>query len=153
MKNKIILFLLIIMQNTLFGQILHSWDGAGINPNSKFRVLTIFINVIYDTNQNYYDSVKPTQFWGQASIEGVNNEAIPSYLLDFIDTTYNCGNLHGSMTRLYGESSFDSLQITGDFVVVNVKESSVLLNYNYFGSTVNLMGKDINHRKKIGLHF
>lgn len=120
------------MQNTLFGQILHSWDGAGINPNSKFRVLTIFINVIYDTNQNYYDSVKPTQFWGQASIEGVNNEAIPSYLLDFIDTTYNCGNLHGSMTRLYGESSFDSLQITGDFVVVNVKESSVLLNYNYF---------------------
>jgi hypothetical protein len=36
------------------------------------------------------------------------------------------------MTRLYQESSFDSLQITGDFVVVNINESSILSNYSSF---------------------
>lgn len=132
MKRKIILFLLVIMQSALFGQSSHSWYGNGIKPNSKFRALSIFINVIYDVNSNYYDSVKPSQFWGQASVEGVNNQAIPTYLLDFVDTAYNSSNLHATMTRLYGESSFDSLQIIGDFVVVNVKESRVLNTYHNF---------------------
>ena len=132
MKSKIILSLLVIMQITLFGQIRHSWDGYGISPNSKFRALSVFINVIFDVNPNFYDSVPPSQYWGQASVEGVNNEAIPTYLLDFVDTAYNLSNLHATMTRLYGESSFDSLQIISDFVVVNVKESRVLNTYNSF---------------------
>ena len=123
------------MQIALFGQNSHSWDGNGISPNSKFRALSVFINVIFDVNPNFYDSVPPSQYWGQASVEGVNNQAIPTYLLDFVDTVYDSGNLHGSMTRLYGESSFDSLQITGDFVVVNVKESRIINTYHNFNCT------------------
>ncbi|MBR6131387.1 MAG: T9SS type A sorting domain-containing protein [Bacteroidales bacterium] len=59
-------------------------------------------------------------------MEGINNTAIPTYLLDWMDTVYAPGQLHGTYTRLYGESSFDTLQITGDYIVVNLKESTVL---------------------------
>lgn len=112
----------------------NSWDGCGLSPRTKGRVLNIFINVIYDVHP---DTVKclSTDYWPSATQEGVNNEAIPNYLLDFMDTSYNAANLHGTLTRLYGESSFDSLQLSGDFVVVNVKESSVLNKFHTFSYT------------------
>ena len=149
MKNKFTVFFLLLIPSAIFGQISNSWDGLGINPNSKFRILNIFINVIYDVYP-VYNTVPPSPYWEQATVEGVNNEAIPTYLLDFLDTAYHSGNLHGSMTRLYSESSFDSLQITGDFVVVNVNESSVLNNYSYFNYT-NLIKTAINIINQDGL--
>ena len=54
---------------------------------------------------------------------------IPTYLLDFMDTAYVPGLLHGTITRLYGESSFNAFQITGDFIVVNVREKRVITDY------------------------
>lgn len=109
----------------------NSWDGYTLSPYTKGRVLNIFINVIYDVHPDtvYCPS---TIYWPTATREGINNDAIPSYLLDFMDTAYNAQNLHGTLTRLYGESSFNSLQLTGDFVVVNVNESSVLQRYHNF---------------------
>ena len=49
MKKYLLLFFLVIPLLS-FSQSYHSWDGNGISPNSKFRVLNIFINVIYDVH-------------------------------------------------------------------------------------------------------
>ncbi|MCR4858280.1 MAG: T9SS type A sorting domain-containing protein [Bacteroidales bacterium] len=91
--------------------------------------MNIFINIIYDVHPEYNDLYPDTTYWPPVtnpSQEGVNNTAIPTYLLDWMDTVYVPGHLHGTCTRLYGESSFDTLQITGDFMVLNLKESTVL---------------------------
>lgn len=103
----------------------NSWDGKGIKPNSHLNALNIFVNIIYDVNPGC-DSAYSNGIWPPAEHAGINNESIPPYLLDFIDTSYNSRDLHGTITRLYGESSFDSLQIVGDFMVVNILESSIL---------------------------
>jgi len=116
----------------LTAQELHSWDGYSLPSNTKGRVLNLFINVIYDVHPDW-DPCQSTEFWPTATREGINNDAIPSYLLDFMDTVYRPGQLHGTMTRLYGEASFDSLQLTGDFVVVNVLESRLCKNGRFFG--------------------
>ena len=125
-----------------FGQY-HSWDGApaGIKPNEKLRYLNIFVNIIYDVHpdiNNNFDN--PNMYWPTITnpdSEGINTAAIPTYLLDWMDTVYVPGQLHGTCTRLYGESSFDSLQITGDFVVVNIKESTILSHGLFHYSTIN----------------
>ncbi|MCR5190950.1 MAG: hypothetical protein K6C07_06065, partial [Bacteroidales bacterium] len=105
----------------------HSWDGCELKPNAKIRTLNLFINIIYDVHPDTNPCRKDTTVWKNAFHECINNEAIPSYLLDtsFMNTVYIPGRLTGCMTRVYGESSFDSLQIIGDFVVVNIKESRV----------------------------
>ena len=122
--KKLVFFNILLLPILLFAQS-NSWDGQGIKPNSKFRALNIFVNVIYDVNPNYNANFPSTGAWPQAYNEGVNSEAIPNYLLGFMDTIYTFQN-KGIITRQFGEASFDALQIIGDFVVVNVKESRVL---------------------------
>jgi len=131
-----LLTILIFLQLLSYGQstTYHSWDGNGIIPNSKLMILNIFVNVIYDEHPD--TNKVDTTFWPEVTDtlkEGVNvTGTLPTYLLDFMDTVYVPGQTHGCMTRLYGESSFDSLQITGDFIVVNVRESYILDNYPQF---------------------
>ena len=128
MRKRILLTLLYV-PFIVFGQS-HSWDGKGINPKEKLHYLNIFVNIIYDVHPDANNTFNnPDLYWPtitDPSLEGINTAAIPTYLLDWMDTVYVPGQLHGTCTRLYGESSFDSLQITGDFVVVNIKESTIL---------------------------
>ena len=117
--RKSILIIMLYVPFLAFGQY-HSWDGApaGIKPNEKLRYLNIFVNIIYDVHpdiNNNFDN--PNMYWPTITnpdSEGINTAAIPTYLLDWMDTVYVPEQLHGTCTRLYGESSFDSLQITGD---------------------------------------
>ena len=114
-----------------------SWSGNGLSPNSRVRTLNLFINIIYDVHPEQEPLPEDNGIWDRAGHEGINNEAIPSYLLDttMLNTVYIPGALTGCITLVYGESSFDSLQITGDFAVVNIRESRVLENqdpHDYF---------------------
>ena len=123
------LFLCAFLTGT--AQIQHSWDGYHeLTPHSKLHCLNVFVNIIYDVHPDTNNQFNTFTYWPTVTdtlLEGVNiASTLPTYLLDWMDTVYVPGQLHGTCTRLYGESSFDSLQITGDFVVVNVRESSVL---------------------------
>lgn len=126
-RNFWLLPVLLLMPFVLCSQS-NSWDGNGMASNAQVKILNVFVNVIYDVHPEE-NSVETQTDWPpvtDAVLEGVNNASIPDYLLDFFDTVYVSGQLHGCITRLYGESSFDSLQLTGDAVVVNVLESSVI---------------------------
>jgi len=139
--KKVIFILHFLIPLFVFGQSQrHSWEGNGISPHAKVGCLNIFVNIIYDVHHEYNDFFRDTTYWAPVSdpaLEGVNNTAIPKYLLDWMDTAYVPGQLHGTCTRIYGESSFDSLRIIGDFVVVNLRESTVLAannnSFNAFG--------------------
>lgn len=120
-------FILLFPGIVLSQQTTYSWGGCGLRSNQHCRVLNLFINVIYDVHPDTND-VFTLNDWPKVAdpnLEGVNNAGLPTYLLGLMDTAYVPGHLNGVITRLYGESSFDSLQIIGDFVVVNVCESRV----------------------------
>ena len=110
----------------------HSWDGPvhGISPNAHFRTLNIYVNIIYDEHPDTNNMFTNTTYWGTVTdtlMEGINvSGTIPTYLLSLFDTAYVIGNTNGCITRIFGESSFDTLQISGDNVVVNVRESRVI---------------------------
>ncbi|MCR4825762.1 MAG: hypothetical protein K5882_02290, partial [Bacteroidales bacterium] len=111
---------------------LHSWDGAinGISPNAHFRTLNIYVNIIYNVHPDTNNIFTNTTYWSpvtDSTLEGVNVPGtLPSYLLSLFDTSYVVDNTYGTITRIFGESSFDALQISGDNVVVNVRESRVI---------------------------
>ncbi|MBO4403600.1 MAG: hypothetical protein J5792_08030, partial [Bacteroidales bacterium] len=94
----------------------------------------MFINIIYDVHPNWDPcrTDSDTLYWGSASVEGINIAPIPIYLTDtsFMDVEHKA-QPKGTMTRLYRESSFDSLRIIGDFMVINIKESRIM---NQFGA-------------------
>ena len=137
--RKFFILILFFLPLAMWSQtiVYHSWDGQGLSPNAQLRVLNIFVNIIYDVHPdtNKIESI----YWPQVTDtlkEGVNvTGTIPTYLLDFMDTSYVCGNPHGCIMRLYGESSFDTLQIVGDFIVVNVRERRVIDTYHSFQPT------------------
>lgn len=110
--------------------LINSWGGSGLAPNSHIRTLNIYVNVIYDVHPDTNSPFLDTTYWGpviDTLMEGINVAGtIPTYLLSLFDTAYIIGNTNGCVTRIYGESSFDSLQISGDNVVVNVRESHVI---------------------------
>lgn len=114
----------------------NSWDGWSINPTSHFNCLNIFINIIYDISDPNNSNFPTSIAWRADTINEGINTCQPTYLLNYMDTIYNSNNLHGLVTRVYGESSFNNLQICGDFVVVNIKESTIIgpnnnqFNYN-----------------------
>ena len=129
---KRLFLILFCLPLCLQAQECHSWDGCGLKPNAKIRTLNLFINIIYDVHPERNPCPDNNGSWNNATNEGINNEAIPSYLLytTFMNTFYIPGRLTGCMTRVYGESSFDSLQLTGDFMVVNIKESRIVDSNN-----------------------
>ncbi len=79
-------FLLLLMFATpfyMFGQF-HSWDGQGLPSRGTIRCLNIFVNIIYDDNPEYNDPFSNNNYWPSVydpALEGVNNTAIPIYLL------------------------------------------------------------------------
>lgn len=116
--------LLMLFAVAVFAQ-RNSWDGWMVKPRGEIRMLNFFVNIIYDVHPEREKSFAKTNHWNMVLLESLNQNP-PDYLLRLMDTVYNPNNLYGCITRLYGESSFDELQITGDFVIVNIKESRVL---------------------------
>lgn len=116
--------LLLLFAVAVFAQ-RNSWDGWMVKPRGEIRMLNFFVNIIYDVHPEREKPFAKTNHWNMVLLESLNQNP-PDYLLRLMDTVYNPNNLYGCITRLYGESSFDELQITGDFVVVNIKESRVL---------------------------
>lgn len=118
------LILVLLLAVAVFAQ-KNSWDGWQMKPRGEIRMLNFFVNIIYDKNPDREKPFAKVNHWNTVYLESIN-QTPPDYLLRLMDTVYNPDNLYGCITRLYGESSFDELQITGDFVVVNIKESRVL---------------------------
>ncbi|MBE0663717.1 MAG: T9SS type A sorting domain-containing protein [Bacteroidales bacterium] len=104
-----------------------SWNGFMLSPHGSYRSLFIYVNIIYDAS--VADSVASNEIWPQSQTEGINVDTAswPTYLTDFIDVEYDPENIHGMFTKLFAESSFNKLILTGDFMIVNIKHSSVSL--------------------------
>ncbi len=134
MKRILLSVLLVLFAVAMLAQ-KNSWDGWKVKPRGEIRMLNFFVNIIYDVNPEREKPFARVSSWNTVLLESLNQNP-PDYLLRLMDTVYNPNNLYGCITRLYGESSFDELQITGDFVVVNIKESRVLKMGNFNESNI-----------------
>jgi hypothetical protein len=105
-----------------------SRNGAYFPTTGTFRVLTIFVNVIYDVTPNidpFPNSASPV--WASSTVEGININP-PSYMSNLYDVNIQpSGIYNGSATRLYAESSFNNLILLSDFIVVNIKQSQITI--------------------------
>ena len=123
--KRILLFVLSLLFSVVVMAQKNSWDGWQVKPRGEICMLNFFVNIIYDVSPEREKPFVKVNHWNTVLLESINQNP-PDYLLRLMDTVYNADALYGCITRLYGESSFDELQITGDFVVVNIKESRVL---------------------------
>ena len=112
LKKILLLVLLLLFAVTMMAQ-RNSWDGWKMKPRGEIRMLNFFVNIIYDVNPEREKPFARVHHWNTVMLESLNQNP-PDYLLRLMDTVYNAGHLYGCITRLYGESSFDELQITGD---------------------------------------
>lgn len=103
---------------------LNSHYGHLINPHGQYRVLNVFVNIIYDQTPHMDPIPSGNSIWPEARSTGIN-QSLPVYLKEFLDAEYLPSGGYGSMTRLYRESSFDRLVLLGDFMVVNLRQSEI----------------------------
>ncbi len=102
-----------------------SKNGFSFPPNGTYRLLNICVNIIYDITPLQNPVPYDNGIWNNATLEGLNS-VNPIYLSDFMDVSLvNLNSPNGIMTRLYHESSFGNLVLLGDFIVVNIKQSSI----------------------------
>lgn len=133
MKKLVFLISIICMCHILQAQF-NSSDGKGITPTGTYRTLNIFINIIYDLNPSANPFPNNDTAWPYTTIEGVTTTG-PTYFTNYIDVNYTTpANVHGTITRIYHESSFGRLILLGDMVVVNIKQSSIDPNGGSFSS-------------------
>lgn len=152
---KILVFLFIFILTPYLSKsqnIFSSCNGNTIPVEGTFRILNIFVNIIYDQTpeRDPFYNVK-TKVWMPGNPD-IINDSPPYYLKYFLDTdTLNADFPKGIMTRLFYESSFGQLVVLGDFIIVNIKQSEITPNIiggNF--SIHNLISSVINKINKLG---
>ncbi len=111
--------------NLKAGTIYKSKNGYAFPTSGNFRVLNIFVNIIYDLDPSSDPCAGSTSTFWIPTTDNSINQNLPNYLTDFMDVNYSPQNIVGSMTRRFGEASFENLILLGDFVVVNIKQSKI----------------------------
>ncbi len=102
-----------------------SRNGGSMPAHGKFRILNIFINIIYDqTPDRDPYAGQDTPQWRPGNPD-VLNDSPPTYLLKFLDTALTSQKPQGLMTTIFYESSLGHLIMLGDFVVVNIRQSEI----------------------------
>lgn len=130
----------------LFAQV-NSRDGRNIDPHTSIRSLNVFVNVIFDISQPPNTSQDPD--WPYNTQEGINLTTI-GYIGDFIDPEFSTiAQTHGLVTRMFAESSFGEFVVTGDVIVVDIRESTIL-NYNQNISQIGISRSAIRYISDMG---
>ena len=104
-------------------EIENSWDGWKIYPHGTIRTFNMFINIYWDDTPGLNPFGANTE-WDYCPEEGVN-QCLPTFFDDFIDNDYDPDNVVGMETRIFHESSFGDLIILGDYMTINVRQTSV----------------------------
>jgi len=101
-----------------------SEDGYNFPTTGNYRLLTIFVNIIYDSIYYSYDPNISNIYWPINNIEGINQLDLHSYFNDILDSSTNQPR-SGYFTRFMSACSFDSLILISDFTSVEIKASRI----------------------------
>ena len=105
--------------------LVNSENGFWLPTKGTFRMLVIFVNIIYDVTQNP-NIVNPN--WPVTNIEGINNFPMKNYFDEVFDVN-NTLPRQGFFTRFMSECSHDKLVMLADFTTMEIKESRIRASY------------------------
>jgi hypothetical protein len=138
-------FELMLAQNFIY----NSERGYWFPTKGTYRMLVIFVNIIYDVTPNL--DPKLGRDWGQSwgwnvrDEEGINQHA--TSLTEYFSSIFDVDDTlprRGFFTRLISEASFDSLVILGDFTSVEIRQSRIQATGGSFNE-FRLMNSVIRH--------
>ena len=128
MKKLLWFFFLISTPSLILNaQQYKSEDGHRLNPHTTYFSLNVFVNIIYDVTpvRNPRPESKDNGIWDYYGDESIN-KGHPVYLDYFLDDEFTGeSSINGSLTRYYYESSLGNFILLGDFVIVNIKQSTI----------------------------
>jgi hypothetical protein len=149
--KKLILFILLMKCVNVNSQYIYkTYYGDYMSPVDTFRVLNIFVNIIFDQTPNrdtLKDVVTPNWLPGPANTMNVNP---PVYLADYMDSDFN-PDFHGTYTKRYAQASFNKFIVLGDHVVVNIAQSRITpTNPGAYFNFITLMNSSISLINDLG---
>lgn len=128
-KHWVILILMMFLLTAEFTvqgqQEFSARNGGSIPAHGSFRILNIYINIVYDQTPErdpFYNTETPV--WKAGNPDKLNDNP-PTYLLNFLDTEKSGNAPKGLMSRLFYESSLGHFVLLGDFMVVNIRQSEI----------------------------
>ena len=98
--------------------------GYNFPTKGTYRMLAIFVNIIYDVNPGLDPHIVNGYGWNTTGEEGVNQCPPTQYFNDVYDVEDRLPR-QGFFTRFMSECSFDSLVLLGDFTSIEIKESMI----------------------------
>ncbi len=102
-----------------------SVDGWSFPSKGTYKILNIFIDIIYDQTPQREPHCGHLSIWKPSNQKNINANP-PEYLLSFLDTAFvHQDSLKGNVSRLFYESSFGKFIIIGDFISVAVPQSEL----------------------------
>lgn len=101
----------------------HSHNGASFSPKGQFRFLNIFVNIHYDQTPQKNPLNDSTEYWMPGATDTINANP-PANMTMLMDVEFS-GQPEGNISRYFYESSFGTLQLTGDFMVINILQSEI----------------------------
>jgi hypothetical protein len=109
----------------------NSQNGYTFPTKGTYRILTVFVNIIYDVTPQADPGHVNNWGWNVLGQEGINLLPPTQYFNDIFDV--NAINpRQGYFTRFFSECSFDSLLLIGDFTSVEIKQSRIKANGGRF---------------------
>ena len=146
MIRKILIAILVIQSFCASAQ-QNSTNGWYLPTKDTLRVLVIFVEVDYDTDENLEDLPKGNDNW---PVHG-----LPAYADSIFDVHWQ-ENPVGIMTKYYQESSLGNFIVLGDYLPklyqVKMSEMGKANNYTLVKELTKLIVADTNLRSNSGLH-
>lgn len=102
----------------------NSENGYRFPTKGTYRMLVVFINIIYDQTPSLNPNITNGWGWHVTNEEGINQLPPTQYFNDVFDVDVVKPH-QGFFTRLMSECSFDSLLLLADFTTVEIKESTI----------------------------
>jgi len=109
-----------------------SQDGYDFPTKGIHRLLTIFINIIYDGSYSAYNPNINNSWWAVNNIEGINLLQPTQYFDDVFDVN-DSKPRSGYFTRYLSDCSFDSLVLVSDFTSVEINASRIYSANGLYG--------------------
>ncbi len=102
----------------------NSERGYIFPTKGTYRMLVIFINIIYDVTPQSNPNIVNHWGWEVNNQEGINQLPPTQYFNDIFDVNSTLPH-QGYVTRFMSECSFESLVILGDFISVEINQSRI----------------------------
>jgi len=106
-------------------QLYSSKNGIDIPPVIKMRMLNIFININYDQTPERDPLLNNKEHPWQPGRPNSINTNVPVFLKSYMDPDLANSEPQGMITKYYYESSLGNFVCLGDFIMVDVAQSSI----------------------------